>query len=395
MACPFCLAMPLSEALGEGPLYTIKKSQTFAFYVLILAVTVQCVTPEPVFKGASYTPDSSAVTIMTYNVENLFDTEDDEGKKDEAYLPLAKKNETVRARCRLDNKADYRRNECLNSDWSEAKLDLKLKRLTDVVKKVRNGRGPDILLLQEVENLNVLEIWRTKYLSDLGYKPAILIEGPDERGIDVGIITRFDLDKPATLHKLKFQANANLKESEISETRGILEATLKLPDSTLLTVMAVHLPSQSNPSEMRRQAIEQLYKAKEALPKDRLVVVGGDFNISSDEDVEKGFIRTALAEKWNVSHIMGCKGCNGTYYYRRNDSWSFFDILLASQNMAPGSTGNWKVVPESIRIESSSLYQNNRFGNPARFDSDRKDGVSDHWPLALEIINDKQQNTKL
>lgn len=394
MACPLRRAMPLSEALGEGPLFTMKISQLIAFSALILAVTIQCVTPEPVFKGPSYTPAPDSITIMTYNVENLFDTEDDEGKKDESYLPLAKKTESVRARCRLDNKAEYRLKECLDNDWSEAKLDLKLKRLTDVITKVRNGRGPDVLLLQEVENLNVLEIWRKKYLSQLGYKPAILIEGPDERGIDTGILTRLDIEG-SKLHKLSFTANDKLKTSEISETRGILEATLKLPDASLMTVMAVHLPSQSNPAEMRRQAIEQIYKIKESLPKDRLVVVGGDFNISSDEDVDKGFIRTTLKEKWNVSHIVGCKECRGTYYYRRNDSWSFFDLLLTSPNMMPGGTGTWKIVPESIRIENTSLYQNNRFGNPGRFDSDRKDGVSDHWPLALEIINDKQENTKL
>lgn len=356
--------------------------------------TIQCVTPEPVFKQ-TYTPSPNAITIMTYNVENLFDTEDDAGKKDEAYLPLAKKSEAVRARCRLDNNVPFRLEECLNTDWSEAKLDLKLKRLTDVITKVRNGRGPDVLILQEVENRNVLEIWRTKYLAPLGYKPAVLVEGPDERGIDVGIISRLDIVPPLNLHKLQFVANDELPATEISETRGILEATIKLPDATLMTVMAVHLPSQSNPAEMRNQALDQLLKIKNSLPKDRLVVVGGDFNISSDEDVKMGFINTKLASQWNVSHIIGCKDCKGTYYYRKNDSWSFFDLLLTSQNMMPGNTGKWKVVPESVRIENSSLYQNNRFGNPGRFDSDRKDGVSDHWPLALEIINDQQPNTKL
>lgn len=392
---PFSKGYAIFVALGEDQLrISFKLIFTSLVTLLFSMATIQCVTPEPVFKQ-TYTPSPNAITIMTYNVENLFDTEDDAGKKDEAYLPLAKKSEAVRARCRLDNNVPFRLEECLNTDWSEAKLDLKLKRLTDVITKVRNGRGPDVLILQEVENRNVLEIWRTKYLAPLGYKPAVLVEGPDERGIDVGIISRLDIVPPLNLHKLQFVANDELPATEISETRGILEATIKLPDATLMTVMAVHLPSQSNPAEMRNQALDQLLKIKNSLPKDRLVVVGGDFNISSDEDVKMGFINTKLASQWNVSHIIGCKDCKGTYYYRKNDSWSFFDLLLTSQNMMPGNTGKWKVVPESVRIENSSLYQNNRFGNPGRFDSDRKDGVSDHWPLALEIINDQQPNTKL
>lgn len=356
--------------------------------ILLFAAT-SCVSPQPIFKEG-YKPAADAITIMTYNVENLFDTEDDAGKKDEAYLPLAKKNEEIKARCRVDNSQEYRRNECLTTDWSEEKLDRKMQRLTDVLKQVRGGRGPDILIVQEVENRNVLEIWRKKYLADMGYKPAVLVEGPDERGIDVGIISRLEVLSPLNLHAVQFRANENLKESEISSTRGILEATVRLTDGTLMTVMAVHLPSQSNPSETRRQALETVQKIKDSLPKDRLVVVGGDFNISSDEEVQKGFYKEMLAKNWNVSHLVGCKSCEGTYYYHRNKAWSFFDVLLTSKNMLPGSDGPWKIVPESIRIENNSLYQNNRYGNPARFDASRKDGVSDHWPLALEIVKEKQ-----
>ncbi len=367
-------------------------SRITSFLALSLLLPVACVTPQPVFKEG-YKPAKDSVTIMTYNVENLFDTTDDPGKKDEAYLPLAKKTEAIRARCRVDNSAAWRRDECINSDWNESKLDLKMRRLTDVVKQVRSGRGPDILILEEVENLNVLEIWRQKYLKDLGYKQALLLEGPDERGIDVGIITRLDVIPPLKLHPLTFKENENLKSSQISSTRGILEATVKLPDGTPLTVMAVHLPSQSNPPEMRKQALEALQKIKDGLPKDQLVVVGGDFNISSDEDVTAGFYKDYLAQRWAVSHLVGCQGCDGTYYYHRNQSWSFFDVLLSSQNMMPGEDGPWEIVPESIRIENKSLYQNNRFGNPARFDSNRKDGVSDHWPLVMEIVKSPKTAT--
>lgn len=356
---------------------------------LFLSLTTRCVTPEPVFKPG-YVPPKESVTIMTYNVENLFDTEDDDGKKDEAYLPLAKKTEDIRARCRNQNTQEYRRNECLNTDWNESKLNLKLKRLTDVVKKVRSGEGPDILILQEVENKNVLEIWRRNHLAALGYKDPVLIEGPDERGIDIGLMTKLEVVEPTRLHEVKFKANENLKADRISDTRGILEVTVRLKDGQLLTLLGVHLPSQSNPREMRAQALEQINAIKAKLPPDRLVVVGGDFNISSDEEADAGFFRNQLSKQWGVSHLIGCKNCDGTYYYHRNRSWSFFDVLLISPNMMPEGQASWKVDPQSIRIENKSLYQNNRYGNPARFDAHRKDGVSDHWPMVMEIVRTEE-----
>jgi hypothetical protein len=275
-----------------GPLVNsrpaIFKSIALGFFTAFCVSS--CITkPAPLFEpSAHYKPDENAITIMSYNVENLFDTEDDVGKKDETYLPLAKKNERVKAACRVGSRGYYLE-QCLTMDWSEAKLARKLERLTDVLKKVRSGKGPDVLILQEVENINVLEIWRKQYLAEFNYKPAILLEGPDERGIDVGVLTRLEVVGKPKLHIAKFVANKNLKKEDISETRGILETTLKLDDGSLLTVLAVHLPSQSNPSEMRKQSLENINKIKSKLPKDRLVVVGGDFNISSDEEVKTGF----------------------------------------------------------------------------------------------------------
>jgi endonuclease/exonuclease/phosphatase family metal-dependent hydrolase len=330
---------------------------------------------------------STAITVMTLNVENLFDIEDDPLKKDEAYLPLGKKNQRIIAKCGKDNtKDEYRLKECLTKDWSDAVLSLKLQRLTDVIRQVRDGRGPDILILQEVENVHILERWRKEYLSSLNYKPALLIEGPDERGIDVGILTRLESMGPVTLHLIPFVANENLKPQQIRQTRGILETLLKLPDGTPITIFGVHFPSQGAPSETRRQAVEFLNRLKAKLPAERLVIAGGDFNITSDEDLEKGYISKNLTQHWGVSHLLGCKQCLGTAYYHKTKTWSFFDILLVSKNMLMDQTPGWFLLPESIRIENKSIYQKNRYGSPARFSENEKEGVTDHWPVVLELM---------
>jgi hypothetical protein len=69
-------------------------------------------------------------------------------------------------------------------------------------------------------------------------------------------------------------------------------------------------------------------------------------------------------------------------------------VLLISPNMMGNGDAPWVVVPESFRIENNSLYQTNRYGSPARFDENRKDGVSDHWPVALEIIKRMKKTTE-
>ena len=44
---------------------------------------------------------------------------------------------------------------CLKADWSEEKLNLKLKRVAETILTI-TPRGPDILVLQEVESLKIL-----------------------------------------------------------------------------------------------------------------------------------------------------------------------------------------------------------------------------------------------
>ena len=85
------------------------------------------------------------------------------------------------------------RDECLYLDWSDAALDFKLGVLAATIRQVNDGRGADIIALQEVENVAVLERLRSEYLGDLGYLPAILVEGTDTRGIDVAFLSKLPL----------------------------------------------------------------------------------------------------------------------------------------------------------------------------------------------------------
>ncbi|MGH8165896.1 MAG: endonuclease/exonuclease/phosphatase family protein, partial [Woeseiaceae bacterium] len=176
------------------------KPTTFAILMLLAGCSPQTV-PSTAEKAAV---DAHTVTIMTFNVENLFDTRDDPGKDDRTYLPLARKQtEEHRTAC-AKVEVEHWRDQCLNWDWNEEILERKLSVVASTILQVDDGRGPDILALQEIENLNVLERLRKEYLAAAGYRPAILLEGDDARGIDVAFLSRLELADSPQLHRISF-----------------------------------------------------------------------------------------------------------------------------------------------------------------------------------------------
>lgn len=359
--------------------------------------------------------DAQEIVLMTYNVENLFDTKDDPGKDDEEYLPRSLKKSAYYQNLCFTKSSEYFRDECLGKDWSEKIFRRKVARLSDVITRVNGGRGPDVLVVEEVENINALKAL-AEAMPLQNYITVELIEGPDERGIDVGVISRLP-KKSSKLHNVDFEAikyslknkKTLLKErSESSNsfslasedvkdveeaylTRGILEVELELPDGKSLFVLGAHLPSQRSSTGYRRVVLEKLAQVKSSLPDKALVFAAGDFNISATEDAKERLFSEQIARDWKVSHKIGCETCTGTYYYHHKREWSFFDVFLFDEKLVQGVEG-WKVDPKSIKVFNESLYQTSRFGSPARFGKGKQGvGVSDHWPLIAKIKKEEQQ----
>jgi endonuclease/exonuclease/phosphatase family metal-dependent hydrolase len=338
--------------------------------------------PEPGANAPAGPQPADCVTIMTFNVENLFDTRDDPGKDDRTYLPLElKQTEEHRAACaRIDN--ERWRDQCLNWDWSEEIVDRKLAAVAEAILQVQNGRGADVIALQEVENLTVLERLSNEYLAAAGYEPAILIEGDDERGIDVALLSRLPLAAPPALHRIQFEG---VEDEHEADTRGILEATFRLPDGSLLTGYAVHFPAPFHPTEMRIAAYDALNGLLAALPEDRPAFAAGDFNTTSAEDREQSMLERFVRPYWTVAHESGCGGCRGTSYYQPTGEWSFLDMILWASAKSRGAETTWRLQPDSTAIANATAAQITAEKTPARFTLPGGTGLSDHWPLVAVI----------
>ncbi|MEM7647390.1 MAG: hypothetical protein AAF203_10805, partial [Pseudomonadota bacterium] len=137
--------------------------------------------------------------------------------------------------------------------------------------------------------------------------------------------------------------------------------------------------------QMRRQAYAKLNRIQQGLPKDRLVLAAGDFNVPKREDDKTNIVANSTIQNWVVGHKVACKSCPGSTYYAPKDSWSFMDMILWSKK----SGTSWQVKKESMRVLNQGPGQMAKSGAPARFEITGPSGVSDHWPLAVDIIPKK------
>ncbi len=338
--------------------------------------------PPPQKEAASTVPvkENGEISLMTFNVENMFDNTHDEGTEDYTNLPLSEKNKPEVQNYCASISSEYYKKECYEKDWSNEAVEFKLSQIEKTIRFTEKGLGPDIIFMAEVENINILSRLVNKNLKGLGYKSKVLIEGPDTRGIDPAILSKFPIKGRPILHIIPYQDSDPEKLKGALKSRGIIEATFILPNSKELTVMAVHFPSQANPSDWRRQAAIFLKsKMQEYQNQGRAVIAGGDFNIIRTEESDRGYFSEILSTVGQISHFVGCKDCPGTHFYRGD--WSFLDVIVVGHQI---QNAGLTLVPESIMAVKAPHHVDQN-GIPIRFDEIKKVGVSDHLPLYLRL----------
>ena len=149
-----------------------KKLSLFLAALLILGACTQTV-PE------------DAYVIGFYNVENLFDTEHDRGKNDQAFTPQGE------------------------NAWTPDKYEKKLSNIASVILAMadKNGRWHALLGLAEVENDRVLEdLVDCEEIGEAGYK-FVHVESPDVRGIDCALLYRPEFFRVTETRTLPYDFN--------------------------------------------------------------------------------------------------------------------------------------------------------------------------------------------
>lgn len=350
--------------------------------LLIALFNWGCVTGKKASDNQGETPLSQVsksadeISILTFNVENLFDTVHDQGTEDYTNLPLAEKNTSEIKKFCSEISNPFYKTECFTKDWNPEILKFKFSQIAKVIKHADQGQGPDILLLAEVENQNVLNQWVNAELKNLGYQTIVVLEGPDLRGIDPGFISKFPLAEKPLYHLIPYTESDPEKLKYAKRSRGILEVTVTLPNTKKLTLLIGHFPSQSNPTAWRKQAVQfATEKMIEYAKQNRAVIMGGDLNITAEEESEFGYFSKIFSTAGQVSHLVGCKNCQGSHNYK--GFWSFLDVQIFGHKI---DQAGLTLIPDSITVLKAAAHMK-RNGSPLRFDEEKKEGVSDHYPL--------------
>ena len=310
---------------------------------------------------------SDSFSIMNFNAQNLFDTLDDVDKDDKAYLPIEQKQSFEhRDSCNNINVKAWRM-ECLYLDWNIKTKEIKLKNLAQSIISYQ-GKGADIVALQEIENMNILgQLF--ELLRPYGYIDYSLLESTDDRGIDTAFISKFKINNPK-LHYVKFSP-----KYETKDTRPIFEITIMFEEK-LVKIYNVHFPSNFNDLEMRLESFDLLKKLSKSHSYPSIAL--GDFNVSSKDDDEKGVYKSQ-EDHWYVAHREACKDCKGTFFYNYRKSWDYLDSILISRDREISFD------KQSINVHKTKFNTYKDTGKPYRFDGKTGKGVSDHFPMVARI----------
>jgi len=307
------------------------------------------------------------ITIMSINAQNLFDTMDDPGKDDKAFLPIEMKQSKEHKNSCNSITVNRWRMECFFQDWDQETKNAKLNNLLEVIVSY-DSNGADVIGLQEIENMNILE-QLFNLLEPYGYKDFHLLESNDKRGVDTAFISKYKITNPK-LHYVNFSP-----DFETIDTRPIFEVDINI-SGKVMKFYNVHFPSNWHPVQMRIESFEKLKELISSHSEPSVAL--GDFNVNSKDD-KKFSIYQNQEDFWKVAHREGCSSCLGTYYYGRGKSWDFLDTIMVSRNR------DVEFVKDSIDVYKIKFNTYKDTGKPNWFNSDSKQGVSDHFPLVAEI----------
>lgn len=171
--------------------------------------------------------------------------------------------------------------------WLELKKEAVDEVATQNTARVLKAIDPDILVVVEAENRTSLCHFSDQVLATVGGAPfdhIMLVDGNDERGIDVGLLTR----SSAVIESVRSHVD-DRDGAEKVFSRDCPEFHLRLASGDRLVVLANHLkskgygiPAKSNAKrEAQARRVREIYDGLRAQGLDN-VVIAGDFNDTPD-----------------------------------------------------------------------------------------------------------------
>jgi endonuclease/exonuclease/phosphatase family metal-dependent hydrolase len=245
---------------------------------------------------------------------------------------------------------------------------------------------PDMLAVQEVENIEALRIFNAEYL-DHYFNRILLIDGNDPRGIDVGILlrdgfageilsvrTHVDEARPNSKVRRESRRNWGYFVDGAVFSRDCLEVDVRVGQKTL-TLLVNHLKAQDGkPASVQRrkkQADRVAEIADQNVKAGRLPIVLGDLNVPPGRDDSldallkcPDLVDPLPADEW-------------THYYESKREVSRLDYILPHKSL---KVLDYKIVRSGLTTKCKR-HAGARYPTigPAHTEA------SDHCPVSLRI----------
>lgn len=308
--------------------------------------------------------------VVSYNVENLFDTADAPLFDDDAFTPEG------------------------TMKWTFDRYEKKLTDLARVILSIPERELPAIIGLSEVENRKVLEDLATARGIRRGNYEIVHEEDEDPRGIECALLYRPDL--------FKYRSHEIIPIEDPMDPdyryRGILHVQGTAPDGASLHLFVNHWKSRRGgvtATERQRMfsAITLRRNLDMLLSKEPgfRVIIMGDFN---DEPTNRSMTSGISAsnkrrnintgDHYNLYYDLHNMQGEGSYYYQGR--WNMLDQIIVSYNLLDQKRGlstgynGGKILKEEWIMMS---HEKDGTGIPAPTyrGNDYLGGPSDHLPL--------------
>jgi predicted extracellular nuclease len=301
-------------------------------------------------------------TVAFYNLENLFDLNDDPHTNDNDFLHTSVKK------------------------WTPKRYQNKLRKLGFAISNIgrrETGKHPAIVGLAEVENAKVIEdLIASKHLEGCNYS-YIHYDSLDERGIDVALL--YDNRAFFVQHSETFTILLTDDDGSPDYTRDILLVS-GLLDKEHIHIIVNHWSSRrEGEKETEHKRIASSDKAGEIIStirannSDAKIIVIGDFN----DDPSNNSIKR-LVDGYDLHNPMETlRSFNrGTTNHKRQ--WNLFDQIFFSTNFFKSTRDKFEFSTANIFDEDFLKLFNGKYkGTPYRTYVGKryKGGYSDHFPV--------------
>lgn len=332
--------------------------------------------------------------IAFYNLENLFDT-----IHDVVYDELGN----------AIDKNDYEYLPGGGMQWTSLKYEHKIHNMAYAISQLGTDvtpAGAAVVGVTEVENIGCLnDLCKELEKYDRHYKP-ILLEGPDRRGIDVGLL--YDPQYFLPTKVVPYVLHAHYSDGGLVRSRFQLLISGRLMGATPMEkvhIIVNHWPSRLGGEESSRATrdtaamlckhiADSLYRVD---PRSKIIIMGDlnddpfnhscavilDAKKTREEVEEQGFFNTMwLHLDRNV----------GTLCYQGN--WNLFDQIIISEPFLTDKLEDGKWVYWKSQVFNKpflTIQQGKDKGMPLRTHKSGVwlDGYGDHYPTMIYLIKNK------